>query len=73
MATSWSQFWAEKVDEISENSESESEIETSSTDYSSDSDNVTGETSSRRTSSPLYGGSWKPRDFSHKQTNISFY
>jgi hypothetical protein len=47
MATSRSRFSDEKVDEISENSE----VETDSINYNSDSDNVSSETSSQRASS----------------------
>ncbi len=43
--------------------ESESEVETESTYYNSDSDNVSDETSSQRASSTFCDGSWKTEDF----------
>jgi hypothetical protein len=64
MATWWRrQLSDEDVDGILENSESESEVETESTYYNSDSDNVSDDTSSQRASSRFCDGSWKTGDF----------
>jgi len=71
MAALRSRFSDEEVDEISENSESESKVETDSTDYSSDSDNVFGETSSEQTSSLFMVDLGKLEPFA--QTNEHFF
>jgi hypothetical protein len=72
IATWRSRFSDEEVDEISKNSGSESEAETDSTYYSSDSDDVFDETSSQPASSPIYDESWKTGNFRpNKRTFIS--
>jgi hypothetical protein len=61
----------QEVNEISENSGSESEAETNSTDYSSDSNDVSDETSSQLASFQLHGEPWRTGNFrSTKRTFI---
>ena len=56
-------IWKEKVDDVSDNSESELKAETDSTDCTSDSIDVSDETSSRRSSSTSCDESWETGDF----------